>query len=56
MEGTVPHGRITERAPAVPEIHVLWLTAGLSCDGDSVSLTNATLPYLAALAARGRAY
>lgn len=25
-------------------VHVLWLNAGLSCDGDSVSLTNARLP------------
>ena len=25
-------------------IHVLWMNAGLSCDGDSVSLTAATLP------------
>jgi hydrogenase small subunit len=27
-----------------PVIHFLWINAGLSCDGDSVSLTNATLP------------
>jgi hydrogenase small subunit len=26
------------------EIHLLWLNAGLSCDGDSVALTNATQP------------
>ena len=25
-------------------VHVLWINAGLSCDGDSVSLTAATLP------------
>src|SRR3954469_14273559 len=25
-------------------IHILWINAGLSCDGDSVSLTAATLP------------
>ena len=25
-------------------LHLLWINAGLSCDGDSVSLTNATLP------------
>jgi hydrogenase small subunit len=25
-------------------VHILWLNAGLSCDGDSVSLTAATLP------------
>ena len=27
-----------------PVVHVLWMNGGLSCDGDSVSLTNATLP------------
>jgi hydrogenase small subunit len=32
-------------SPASPgEIHVLWLTAGLSCDGDTVSITAATQP------------
>ena len=25
-------------------VHVLWLTGGLSCDGDSVAMTNATNP------------
>ena len=30
--------------PAVKEVHILWITAGLSCDGDSVSITAATLP------------
>jgi hydrogenase small subunit len=32
------------RNPAVPEVDVLWITAGLSCDGDSVSITAATQP------------
>lgn len=32
------------RTPPVKEIHILWITAGLSCDGDSVSITAATLP------------
>ncbi len=27
-----------------PQIHLLWLNAGLSCDGDSVALTAATQP------------
>lgn len=36
----------TRRVPAMPEIHVLWLTAGLSCDGDTVSITAATQPSL----------
>jgi hydrogenase small subunit len=31
-------------APAVEEVHVLWTSEGLSCDGDSVSVTAATLP------------
>ncbi len=43
-EATVPYGRSTQKAPAVKEIHVLWITAGLSCDGDSVSVTAATQP------------
>jgi len=32
------------RPPAVKEVDILWITAGLSCDGDSVSITNARLP------------
>ena len=43
-EMTVPYGRKTQRAPAVKEVHVLWITAGLGCDGDSVSITAATQP------------
>ena len=39
-----PYGRVTQRAPAVSDVHVLWITAGLSCDGDSVSITAATQP------------
>src|SRR4029079_11763884 len=30
--------------PSDMTVHVLWINAGLSCDGDSVSLTAATLP------------
>src|SRR5947199_6653250 len=33
-----------DHQPAVKEIHVVWMTTGLSCDGDSVSVTAATLP------------
>src|SRR5712672_1185689 len=32
------------RPPNVKEVDILWITAGLSCDGDSVSVTNARLP------------
>ncbi len=31
-------------------VHVLWTNAGMSCDGDSVSLTNATLPAIEEIA------
>jgi hydrogenase small subunit len=30
--------------PRVEEVHVLWITAGLSCDGDTVSITAASQP------------
>ena len=30
----------------IPEISVLWLTAGLSCDGDTIAMTAATQPSL----------
>src|SRR3954449_3658715 len=43
-EATVPYGRRTQKEPAVKEVHVLWITAGLSCDGDSVAVTGATQP------------
>ena len=39
-----PYGRKTQRPPAVKEVHILWITAGLSCDGDSVSVTAASQP------------
>ena len=39
-----PYGRVTQKQPAVAELHILWITAGLGCDGDSVSITAATQP------------
>jgi hydrogenase small subunit len=30
--------------PGYDEIHILWTSEGMSCDGDSVSMTAATLP------------
>ncbi len=39
-----PYGRVTQKKPAVAEIHIVWITAGLGCDGDSVSITAATQP------------
>ena len=41
---SAPFGRRTQKAPAVKEVHILWITAGLSCDGDSVSVTAAMQP------------
>ena len=40
----VPYGHKTQRPSPVPEVHILWITAGLGCDGDSVSITAATQP------------
>jgi hydrogenase small subunit len=36
--------RFAPRPSSVKEVHILWLTAGLSCDGDSVSVTAAEQP------------
>ena len=35
---------LLHRSPDVKEIHVVWMTTGLGCDGDSVSITAASLP------------
>jgi hydrogenase small subunit len=43
-EMPVPEGRKTQREPAIGEIAVLWLTAGLGCDGDTIAMTAATQP------------
>ena len=34
---------------AIEEIHILWITAGLGCDGDTIALTAATQPCLEAV-------
>ena len=41
---TAPYGRKTQRPQAVAEVHIVWMTGGLSCDGDSVSITAASQP------------
>src|ERR671927_1011153 len=41
---STPYGMKTQRPPAVKELHIVWMTAGLSCDGDTVSITAATQP------------
>jgi hydrogenase small subunit len=35
-----------QHRPAVPAVEILWITAGLGCDGDSISITAATQPTL----------
>ena len=40
----VPYGRKTQKPSPVSDVHILWITAGLGCDGDSVSITAATQP------------
>ena len=37
---------MTEESP----LHILWINAGLSCDGDSVALTAATQPSIEEIA------
>src|SRR6476620_6710806 len=44
MAEKVPYGRVTQLPSPVADIHILWLTAGLGCDGDSVSITAASQP------------
>ena len=33
-----------QASPGVEELHILWISEGMSCDGDTVSITAATLP------------
>ena len=44
MPDKVPYGRVTQKPSPVREVHIVWMTAGLGCDGDSVSITAATQP------------
>lgn len=40
------YGSKTQRPPAVKAVDILWLTAGLGCDGDTIAITAATQPSL----------
>jgi hydrogenase small subunit len=40
----VPRDPRIQRALVIPEMAILWITAGLGCDGDSVAMTAATQP------------
>jgi hydrogenase small subunit len=44
MADKVPYGRVTQKPSPIREVHIVWITAGLGCDGDSVSITAATQP------------
>jgi hydrogenase small subunit len=44
MPDNIPYGRSTQRPSPVSDVHILWMTSGLGCDGDSVSITAATQP------------
>ena len=33
-----PYGHKTQRIPALAELDILWITAGLGCDGDTISI------------------
>ena len=44
MPDAVPYGRKTQRDSPVSDVHIVWMTSGLGCDGDSVSITAATQP------------
>ncbi len=45
-DAAIPYGRKTQRTPAVEAVHILWLTAGLGCDGESIAITAASQPSL----------
>src|SRR5437879_1810671 len=34
----------SESSKSITELHVLWITAGLGCDGDTIAMTAATQP------------
>ncbi|CAN5398981.1 hydrogenase expression protein HypE [soil metagenome] len=44
---------MTDTATEAPTVHLLWMNAGLSCDGDSVALTAATQPSIEDIALGG---
>ena len=44
----------TEAAAGVEEVHILWISEGMSCDGDSVSITAADQPAHRGRPARAR--
>ena len=43
-EGTIDQASRSAAAAPIREIDVLWINAGLSCDGDTIAMTAATQP------------
>ena len=43
-ESAFSHEDQPRQTQAIREIHILWITAGLSCDGDTIAMTAATQP------------
>src|ERR1043166_9893698 len=46
MADTPNPQKIESASQSIKEIDILWITAGLGCDGDSVAMTAATNPSL----------
>ncbi|HEY6138122.1 MAG TPA: hydrogenase expression protein HypE [Thermoanaerobaculia bacterium] len=44
MSGKSPEARFGAPDAGIEEIEILWITAGLGCDGDTVAMTAATQP------------
>lgn len=42
----MPSNQISLSSNPIAEINILWITAGLSCDGDTIAMTAATQPSL----------
>jgi hydrogenase small subunit len=42
----VTETKATSYGPGVEEVHILWISEGMSCDGDTISVTAGTLPSL----------
>jgi hypothetical protein len=46
MADLVPPNNDRPVPPVITEIDILWITAGLGCDGETIALTGATQPSL----------
>jgi len=44
QESASSHEDNRRQSQAIPEFDILWITAGLGCDGDTIAMTAATQP------------